>query len=161
MNRLVLKNAKLNSKFKRVLEEIRKCFGPEPKPIKPLGRMPLDPLGFGRGTLPGEARALCPGGRLHPPKDRPRESQTEPPGADCDSRGWPCKPALTWSFRHFCLFQLTSSPSPGRLQASSAGSGPYWYHAWAWPKSLWSIPSTPGIRPTRSCSGRGAARFPA
>ena len=55
MNRLVLKNAELNSKFKRVLEEIRKCFEPEPKPIKPPERMQLDPPGFGRATLPREA----------------------------------------------------------------------------------------------------------
>lgn len=58
---LSYKNAELNSKFKRVLEEIRKCFGPELKPIKPLERLQLDPLGFGRATLPREAWALCPG----------------------------------------------------------------------------------------------------
>lgn len=36
MKRLALKNVELNSKFKRVLEEIRKCVGPEPKPVKSL-----------------------------------------------------------------------------------------------------------------------------
>lgn len=39
MNRLALKNVKLNSEFKKVLEEIRKCGGPESKPIKSLERM--------------------------------------------------------------------------------------------------------------------------
>lgn len=36
---LIYKEAELNSKFKTVLKEIGKCLGPEPKPIKPLGRV--------------------------------------------------------------------------------------------------------------------------
>lgn len=55
MNRLALKNVELNSKFKRVFEEIRKCVGPEPKPVKSLERMQESPLGFGCAVLPGVA----------------------------------------------------------------------------------------------------------